>query len=181
MKNREAAQREYDLVQRALTGDQHAWYLLFHEQQPRLIAKVRQLLGPLHRHDDLAEEVAARVWYAVLADDYHLLSVYDPNRGRLGTFLGRRALLEMLTLLRSHANRNRHESCYRNRRTEAVVQLSLPEALIWQEIMPQLTDTERHFFQQHLLSRSTSPLPSPTIGQLRYGIRRKIVAYLQDS
>jgi DNA-directed RNA polymerase specialized sigma24 family protein len=181
MKNREAAQREYDLVQRVLTGDQHAWYLLFHDQQPRLIARVRQLLGPMHRHEDLAEEVAARVWCAVLADDGHLLRVYDPKCGRLGTYLGRRAYFEMISLLRTSANRSRHESGYRRRRTEAVEQLALPETLVWQEILPRLTDTERHFFHEYLLCRSSSPLPPLNIGQLRHDIRRKIVAYLQGA
>jgi DNA-directed RNA polymerase specialized sigma24 family protein len=181
MKNREAAQREYDLVQRALTGDEYAWYLLFHDQQPRLIAKVRQLLGPRHRHDDLAEEVAARVWSAVLADDFRLLRAYDPQRGRLGTFLGRRVSLEMLVVLRARAIRFRHESRYRSCHTEEVTLPPLPEELVWQEILMQLTERERSYLQRHLLHNSTAPLPPIPVDYLRKRVRLKILTYLEGT
>ena len=181
MTSREAAQREYDLIQRALAGDQHAWYLLFHDQQPRPLAKVRQLLGPRRSHDDLAEEVAARVWSAALADDYHLLRVYDPGRGRLGTYLGRRAFFEMLMVLRAHATRSRHESNYRRSHADDGALPPLPENLVWPELLASLTDTERAYLLEHLLGSSTAPLPSLSIPDLRYRVRLKVRAYLEGA
>src|SRR6185437_9092558 len=139
MIDRAAAQRECDLVQHSLAGDQQAWLRLFADQQPRLIAKVRQLLGALYRNDDLAEEVAARVWDAVLADDFYLLRVFDPTRGRLSTLLGRRAFFEMLMLLRAHRRRRYHETRYKRCHSEAVT-MPLPLNLVWQELDKRLTD-----------------------------------------
>lgn len=177
MIDRAAAQREYDLVQRSLAGDQEAWRLLFADQQPRLLAKVRQLLGPMNRNDDLAEEVAARVWSAVLANDCRLLRVYDPRRARLSTFLGRRAFFEILMIFRAHTRRLYHETSYKRSHPEAV-KMPLPLKLVWQELDKRLTDSERSYLKNHLLRCSSTSQPADSFRLLHDRVHLKVVAYL---
>ena len=177
MIDRAAAQREYELVQCCLTGDQEAWHLLFADQQPRLLAKVRQLHGPMNRNDDLAEEVAARVWSAVLADDCHMLRAYDPRRARLSTFLGRRAFFEMLMIFRAHTRRLYHETHYKRGHHEAVT-MPLPLNLVWQELDKRLTDSERSYLNNCLLRCSISSQSADSLRLLHDCVHFKVLAYL---
>ncbi len=77
-----------------------------------MLRSIEHILGSDHADPNLVDELAARVWYALVADDGKVLAKFDARRGaRLGTFL--RCLAKDVTI--------RHfRSEYRRRRRERV-------------------------------------------------------------
>lgn len=79
---------DYRLAQRCAAGEVAAWEEIYAQCHDRLLASIRRMLGG-HQHDfSLVDEIAARVWYALVENDGELLLRYDPDRGAtLTTFM----------------------------------------------------------------------------------------------
>ncbi len=75
-------------MERCLAGEVAAWEELYAQYHDVLLASVRCFLGQARSDHNLVDEIAARVWYALVANDGALLAKYDPKRGaRIITFM----------------------------------------------------------------------------------------------
>jgi hypothetical protein len=165
------------LAKRCFSGEVAAWEELYAQCHYALLNSIRILLRPSNGDFSLVDEIAARVWYALVANDGALLSRYDPKRGvRLVTFL--RALAK-------------DEIC-RHFRERISVQDKLPhhtddpaesEAAM-AEFWDTLTNREKDFAQEHLLAeeqpantKSTPPCSQANVWQLTHRIYRKFIRF----
>ena len=57
-----------------MAGDEQAWEQLYRQHHRRLLRTIKSLCGPETADVHLVEEIAARVWYALLRDDGQLLA-----------------------------------------------------------------------------------------------------------
>ncbi len=69
------------LVDRCRAGDGEAWAEIHTKCQGHLVRQIRFTLGERARDATLVEEIAARVWYTLFADDGYLLGRYQPIKG----------------------------------------------------------------------------------------------------
>ena len=69
------------LASRCLAGDVAAWEELYAQCHEPLLVSIRVMLGPQSADASLVDEIAARVWYALVAKDGELLARYKPSRG----------------------------------------------------------------------------------------------------
>jgi DNA-directed RNA polymerase specialized sigma24 family protein len=152
--NLRAAQTDYRLAQRCLAGEVAAWEALYARCHTALLISVRILLGGAGADADLVDEIAARVWYTLVAEDGEILARYSPDRGaRLITFM--RAIAKDLACRYFRSERRR-------RRRQAVAVCSK----LWQgkvpntsvesnpsvdEFLGTLDSSERQFCDEHLL------------------------------
>ena len=77
---------EERLVARCLRGEDAAWELMFHLYHPRLMSVIKAEMN-WHCSTDLAEEIAASIWCSLCSETYSRLRRYDPQVGRLLTYL----------------------------------------------------------------------------------------------
>ena len=68
------------LAKRCLSGEVAAWEELYAQCHEPLLVSIRIMLGPQSADATLVDEIAARVWYALVANDGELLSRYKPSR-----------------------------------------------------------------------------------------------------
>jgi RNA polymerase sigma-70 factor (ECF subfamily) len=84
-----SADEDFELLQRAIEGDRHAWSCFhqhFHRPVTYAVARVlRRYLGS-YTDADLAD-YTAEIWVALLVDDRRRLRLYEPSRCRLSTWL----------------------------------------------------------------------------------------------
>ena len=72
---------EQELIVRAQTGDKAAFQQLVHQSLPNVIGLSYQMLGDRTEAEDLAQEVLLSLWQNI--------EKYDPERGRLSTWVYR--------------------------------------------------------------------------------------------
>jgi hypothetical protein len=111
---------------------------------------IRRQLGPHRsRNFELADEIAARVWFAVVDNDAALLDRFDPGyRCRLTTYLAAIARDVMSRHFRSEVRRHRREAvALDGRRTAA--QPELPVVSL-KELRETLTPAEKRFYDNVL-------------------------------
>jgi len=90
------------LIDRCLDGEEKAWEQLYLQFHSRLVEAIKFLLGTEGQKVHLVDEIAARVWYALLRDDAKLLARFDVARNcRLDAFLMGIARMEILRYFRS--------------------------------------------------------------------------------
>ncbi len=175
------------MVERCLAGDQRAWERLYRRCHPRLRKAIELLLGVDAADGHLIEEIAARVWYALLRDDCRLLAAYDADRDSpLEVFLMGLARIEILRHTRSERRRHWHE-LLRGRKTLEEDRVSDWQlASMMDEFLDTLTTGEREFLHRFLTS-PTDPaddsedpnLSSTTVWQRRHRIRCKLHQFLR--
>ena len=143
------------LVDRCLAGDVAAWEQLYNQFHSPLCAAIKSLMSG-HRSDpNVVDEIAARVWYALVKDDGQLLERFDPGRDlRLGAFLRGLARIEIMQYFRAEHRRNAREAeAGRRPRQEGPVshyQLSV----MLTEFTATLTPGEQQFLEEYLLTHS---------------------------
>lgn len=178
--------REVQLVARCLKGDPQGWEEIYHLCHPRLLEAIAYLLGRNGRDASLVDEIAARVWYALLRDNGRLLARYDAQRNcRLGVFFVGLARNELMRYLRSEQRRRAREM-NSGRRLFASQPFSERQLrLMVGEFAATLTPGERDFLEQFLLSidngEATDAEGRPSrfsVWQRRHRIRRKLWAFL---
>lgn len=177
--------RDSQLVHSCLRGEPAAWSNLYQAQHDLLMASIRAFLGRFGSDANLVDEIAARVWYALVQNDFALLSRFDVNRGcRLSTFFSVLAKAEARLLLRSERRRrvreqavSRTESGQRDADGSAVT-------LSEKEFVATLSPAERTFYQEVLASgaaENSSPQYSKTnLWQLRHRVRKKLENFISD-
>src|SRR5262249_25262183 len=142
------------LAKRCLEGDPAAWSDLYSRHHDRLCRSIQIMLGPL-ADSNLVDEIAARVWYALVANDGKLLEQYRPeHNASLITFLRLIARDKIKCYVRSEVRRRQREAL-------AVCQSSVGSGkdseIITDSIsdfLATLTPREQKFCQEHLLQSS---------------------------
>jgi DNA-directed RNA polymerase specialized sigma24 family protein len=184
----EQARHHQRLVERCLSGDEGAWEQLYRECHPPLLRAIKLLLGPDAGDVHLADEMAARVWYALLRDGGRLLASYDAARdSSLNAFLMGLARIEIMRHMRSERRRRSYEFIGGRR---ILAEGRVPDwqlAAMMDEFSSTLTAQERRFMEKFLLEASEpepttdqGELSASSIWQRRHRIRRKLKAFFDD-
>jgi DNA-directed RNA polymerase specialized sigma24 family protein len=144
------AQQDRALVDACLSGDVDAWEALYYRCHDKLLVAIRRQLGPHRsRNFELADEIAARVWYAVVDNDAALLDRFDASYGcRLTTYLAAIARDVMSRHFRSEIRRHRREAVALDGRQTAA-QPELPVVSL-KELRETLTPAEKRFYDNVL-------------------------------
>jgi hypothetical protein len=148
-----ALEADHRLAQRCTAGEVAAWEEFYAQCHDPLLANVRILLNGWTSDANLVDEIAARVWYALVADDGKLLMRYDPKRGgRLTTFLGAIAKGIVGQYVRSERRRldRERQASYGKPSHHADDQDQVASAM--DEFLETLGPGERKFCDEHLLS-----------------------------
>lgn len=83
----QALARETLLAERCINGDVAAWEELYNKFHAPLCVTIRVHLGRLGSDPHLVDEMAARVWFALVDRDGRLLTKFSAKRGSLLTFI----------------------------------------------------------------------------------------------
>ena len=172
-----------ELVKRCIAGEVAAWEELYDQCHEPLLRSVERILGSDHADANLVDELAARVWYTLVAEDGKLLAKFDARReARLGTFL--RCIAKDVTsrYFRSESRRRRRERAVGKRRPlKPGVSGDVEPAMA--DLVETLTPCEQEFLNQHLLSNelteeSPREYSSTNIWKLASRIRQKIKEFV---
>lgn len=171
------------LVKRCLGGDPAAWSALYHAFHSSLLQVVRKYLG---RAGDasLAEEIAARVWFALVREDFRMLARFDVARGcRFSTFLAVLARSETRMHFRSERRRRTRERTASRPEASSAIDAPLPADGIGEhEFLAILTPAERTFYQEILTvaetETSAAAYSDQNRWQLRHRVKRKLMTFL---
>lgn len=170
------------LVAAAIEGNPGAWSHLYERFHDRLLSASRVILRRYNADSHLIDEIAARVWYALIKDDFDLLRRYDANRGcRFSTFLSLLAKNETKMFLRSERRRRDRERAS-SRTLDQIAQLEFDNQSA-EEFLLTLTPTERTFYQKVLVhsdepAEGTSDYSSSNVWQLTRRVKKKLQAFL---
>ena len=179
-----AAEQDRELVDACLSGDIDAWEALYDQCHAKLLIAIRRQLGPGRQHDlELADEIAARVWYAVVDNGCGLLDRFDPSYGcRLTTYLSAIAKDVMSRLFRSEVRRHRRQAVALQGKTFAALPDVPPISLI--EFRTYLTPAEQQFYDNVLTSdtgaTALGDYSQSNAWQLTSRIRTKLRNRLQE-
>lgn len=140
------------LVDRCLAGEPAAWEELYGQYHALLCASIGLLL-PRSCDPNVIDEIAARVWYALVANDGRLLGRFDPSRHvRLSTFFRGLPRVHILLYFRD-------ENCHHAQVTEAgrrrrhnIPVSELPDDVMLSDFADTLTADDRRFLEEYLLS-----------------------------
>ncbi len=140
------------LVDRALTGQSGAWDALYERCHQPLLAAIRAIIANRAADPNLIDELAARVWYAVVRDEGKLLNRFDPSRAcSLTTYLALLAKDEASRLFRSERRRRRRETAVAtsDRKTPKKSTAAQTSARITlAEFAATLTPAEKTFYEE---------------------------------
>jgi DNA-directed RNA polymerase specialized sigma24 family protein len=140
------------LVDRCLSGEREAWRELFGQQHHHLLASIRRMFGPAANDVNQVEEIAARVWFALFAEQGRLLDQFDVRQScRLSTYLSALARTTAIEMFRSDKRRRRREAAVS--RLEGQACEPVQYACLWRgEFLDFLTPREREYFNILLLN-----------------------------
>jgi DNA-directed RNA polymerase specialized sigma24 family protein len=187
-RDRKGALADQRLVARCLAGEVEAWEDLYAQCHPWLCASIRVRLGRLQADPNLIDEIAARVWYSLVANDGELLARYTPARGgRLVTFLRALAKDEIGRHFRTERRRFERElATLRERPARRAANFGEPMSAM-AEFLATLTPHERGFCGDYLLATpsetalAAESAHSPSnIWQLTRRIYKKLLEFLDD-
>ncbi len=167
-------------------GDQQAWERLYLECHPRLCQAIQYMLWRLGQQDQLTEEIAARVWFALVRDSGRLLGRFDAERDcRFGVFLVGLARNEILRYVRSERRRLRRERIGGRMRIVSDSDSKAEMEQLMREFASTLSDRERDFLQRFLLGDDRAgrapdapEMSDANVWQRRHRLRRKLKSFL---
>ena len=142
---------DYRLAQRCVRGEVAAWNEIYTRYHDRLCRSIRIMLGSLS-DANLVDEIAARVWYALVVDDGKLLERYTPARkASLITFMRILARGEINRHIRSEVRRRQRERTVS--RQTVTVGAATHEAIAGSisDFLATLTPREQKFCNEFLL------------------------------
>jgi hypothetical protein len=146
-----AIQADQSLVERCSAGEVAAWEELYGQCHDPLCASIRLLLGPRCGDPNLIDEIAARVWYALVDNDGRLLRRFDPSRHvRLNTYFRGLARIHTLLHFRDEHRRRKREDQAGHRRRQNLPVSELPAEVLLSDFADTLTADERRFLEEHL-------------------------------
>jgi hypothetical protein len=145
-----------------------------------LLTSIRAFLGRAGQDLHLIDEISARVWYALVRNDFELMNKFDVARGcRFSTFLSVLAKTETRLLLRSERRRKLRELVASRPEGETPEGSVLTDS----EFLATLSPAELAFFNDVLVSTiSLDDQPQYTqenVWQLRHRVRRKLEQFLE--
>ena len=176
------------IVDRCLSGDKQAWEGLYKEFHPRLQKGIQLLLGSEAANVHIIDEIAARVWYALLRDDLRLLGTYDADReSTLDGFLMGLARIEILRYTRAERRRHQHEMRSGRRRLQERRVSEWQLSTMMDEFVSTLTPAQQEFMERFLTAPAEDD-PDPALNELsgicvrvrRHRIRRKLNDFLEN-
>ncbi len=175
--------RERQLVDRCVAGEAGGWDELYAEFHRGLLFSIRRYLGSRKRDRNLVEEIAARVWYALVADGARQLDRFDVNRGWcLSTYLASFAKREAVGWLRAERCRQQHEGMVSRREANGNHSLQGVSHIDLYDFLQTLTPREHEFVYGFLLrpigEGSGLALSDANRWQLVSRIRRKLQRFL---
>jgi DNA-directed RNA polymerase specialized sigma24 family protein len=176
------------LVERCCSGEVAAWEELYAQCHDMLLASVRCLLGQARNDSNLVDEIAARVWYALVANDGELLAKFDPKRGaRIITFMRAVAKDEICRFFRSERRRRRREQIACGEKSPHHSDDQAQSEAVLSEFWETLSPCEMGFATDHLLAvasadiqpyaKSSSNYSSANVWQLTHRIYSKFVKF----
>jgi hypothetical protein len=171
------------LAKRCLAGEVAAWEELYRQCHEPLLASIRVMLGRQSSDVSLVDEIGARVWYALVADDGESLLQYDPARGaRLSTFLRALAKDQLARYFREEVRRRQRELSALRERPRHPEKNSGQPGNAMADFLGTLTPYERGFCNDYLLAEPSVAAegahPTATIWQLSHRIYRKLLNFL---
>jgi hypothetical protein len=181
--DREGIRADGLLTKRCLAGEVAAWEQLYAQCHEPLLVSIRIMLGSQSADANLVDEIAARVWYALVANDGELLSRYKPSRGaRLITFMRVRANSEIVRYIRSEVRHHKRELAALRERPQYQGHDGAQPVNVLAEFFGTLTPREQVFCSEHLLGESSDVLgaacSTSNFWQLSHRIRRKLLRFL---
>jgi DNA-directed RNA polymerase specialized sigma24 family protein len=177
------------IVKRCLAGDERAWERLYRRFHPRLRKAIELRLGSDGRDVDAVEEIASRVWYALLRDDCRLLASYDADRGTpLDAFLIGLARIETTRYVNQERG-SMSKEFIRWRRALQEQRVSDWEVIL---MMNEFVSTLTANGKEHLEGVLAAPAETESAGdpgnlspcalrQRRHRLRRKLKEFLDES
>ena len=175
------------LVDRCLMGEVAAWEEIYRQCHDTLCVSIKSLLGPGFHDPNLVDDIAARVWYALVKDDGELLGRFDPCRDlRLGVFFRGLARVEIMQYFRAERRRlSREAEVGQKPRCNATLN-EWQVGVILDEFNATLTPGEQRFMDEYLLSlpqegedAEGAELTDANIWQRRHRIRSKLSAFFR--
>jgi DNA-directed RNA polymerase specialized sigma24 family protein len=152
------------LIDRALAQEPDAWDDLYYRCHQPLLAAIRAIIGSRSADPNLVDELAARVWYAVVREDAKLLNRFDPARGcSLTTYLALLAKDEASRLFRSEKRRRRRETAVATSDAKAPPKSTpAPGAatITLAEFAATLTPAEKTFYDEITVRHATNGAPA---------------------
>jgi hypothetical protein len=174
------------LVERCIRGEVAAWEELYCKCHEPLCTTVRIHLGRSGADAQLVDEMAARVWYALVDRDGKQLAKYNSRRGSILTYIRLIARKEVSRYFRSEQRRLKKELTglvHRNRREMADRGESLSTLL--GEFLSSLTPREREFCCEYLqissddlTERQEHSFSSASIWQMTSRVYKKFLRYI---
>ncbi len=159
--NRLIARRaaDFDLAQRCVRGDVAAWNDIYAQNHDRLCRSIRILLGSLC-DANLVDEIAARVWYALVENDGKLLERYKPARkASLITFMRAVARDVIHRYIRTEVRRRQREAASLRQKSagRGIAREVITDSL--NDFLATLTPREQKFCHEFLLQpREEGPI-----------------------
>jgi len=175
----DAIDADGELVARCAAGEVGAWEELYDQCHVPLLRAIRCLLGQTVPDQNLIDELAARVWYALIDKDGKLLARFDKQRGaRLGTFLRHVARDVTARHFRTEIRR-RHRERIAGKRHETKRRATGDAEAAMAEFVDTLSPGEQAFLEQHLLGNEPADgegavYSQANIWQIASRIRRKL-------
>jgi hypothetical protein len=176
-----SAEGDRRLTKRCLAGEVAAWEELYGRFHEPLCKAIGGMLGAGGSDLSRVDEIAARVWYALVRNDGELLDRFDPARHtRLGGFLRGLARIEIMQYYRTeYRRRNQEAVCVGHVSSSASVSDWQVNAMI-DDFATTLTAGEQEFLEEHLLNQSEDgdqQLSDATVWQRCSRIRKKLKAF----
>lgn len=181
-------QRDGQLIHRCLAGDVSAWSEIYREFHDSLLVSIRRYLNRAGQDANLVEEIAARVWYALIKNGFELLAKFDVSRGcRLSTYLSVVAKNETRVLFRSERRRRSREQLASKPDITDENLIESHQLMSDGEFLVTLSQAERAYFLDVLVASPTDreaaeqSYSTENNWQLRHRIRRKLELYISES
>jgi hypothetical protein len=171
------------LAERCLAGEPAAWEQFYAQCHEPLLVSVRIMLGPQSSDANLVDEIAARVWYAMVADDGKLLARYKPDRGaRLITFMRALAKDQLVRYVREEIRRRGRELTALREKPQHQGQDAGHPVNSLAEFLGTLTPHEMVFCGDYLIAEPSGAVErkysKANIWQLSRRIRSKLLQFL---
>jgi DNA-directed RNA polymerase specialized sigma24 family protein len=170
-----------------LAGDSAAWQQLYQHYHDGLLIAICNLLPSHQQQIDILDEIAARVWYALVRNRAELLGRFDPARGhRLADFLAGIARMVARQFLRSERRRRSHERTGARKLTWRQCISESELAAIFDEFNSALSAGEQSFVNNVLLLPPSArppdgqPCSGANFWQRRHRLRAKLRRFLPE-
>lgn len=176
------------LVEECLRGDATAWETLYRQCHPAILATARAVCAARRDWRDVSDEIAARVWYKLVCDDYRLLRLFAFDRGTsLSTYVAAICRNQALNFGREERRRRNREvtsdtpdECRRENRVRVA---SGHLDVSFTGFLETLTPRERHLLRSLLFDEnsfvSNGSLSACNLRQIRSRLHRKLARYLE--